>query len=249
MTLHSRQILDLYRNLATSDLTVVDVETTGSKPEQNWVIEISVLQGCPQAGIAHHQTQLIKPPIPIPKDIQRFTGITPELVADAPPPAQAWPEFLPLLKTGIFTAHNVGFDYGFIQSECEKLSIPFSRPETAQFCTVRLSRILLAHLKSRRLPDLVRHFDFAVETSHRAAADTLACWYLTLELINILAQTPDEPILEKLGQDWLTLEEAADLLGCDLSTAYSELMHPSVINKCTRRGEILFQRHSVEQLC
>ncbi len=249
MTLHSRQILDLYRNLATLDLTVVDVETTGSKPQQNWVIEISVLQGCPQAGISQHITQLIQPPIPIPKDIQRFTGITPEMVIDAPPPDQVWPKFLPLLETGIFTAHNVGFDYGFIQGEYEKLDIPFSRPELAQFCTVRLSRILLAHLRSRRLPDLVRHFDFAVETSHRAEADTLACWYLTLELINLLEQTPDEPILEKLGQDWLTLEDAAELLGCDLTTAYNELMHPSVINKCTRRGEILFQRHSVEQLC
>lgn len=249
MTLHSRQILDFYRQLATQDLTVVDVETTGSQPDHNWVIEISVLHGCPQAGIAKHTTQLINPPIPIPKDIQRFTGITPDMVIDSPDPTQVWPEFLPLLDTGIFTAHNLEFDYGFIQSEYEKLNIPFSRPETAQFCTVKLSRILLAHLKSRRLPDLVRHFDFAVDTSHRAEADTLACWYLTLELINILEQTPDQPILEKLGQEWLTLEDAATLMDCDLTTAYTELMHPSVINKCTRRGEVLFRRHSVEQLC
>ncbi|MDS3861440.1 3'-5' exonuclease [Thermosynechococcaceae cyanobacterium BACA0444] len=247
--LHSQDILALYRHLGTSDLTVVDVETTGSKPDHNWVIEISVLQGCPRAGITKHRTQLIKPPIPIPQDIQRFTGITPEMVIDAPDPTQVWPEFFPLLDTGIFTAHNLEFDYGFIQSEYKKLNIPFSRPLDAQFCTVKLSRILLAHLKSRRLPDLVRHFDFPVDTSHRAEADTLACWYLTLELVNRLEQTPDGPILEKLGQEWLTLEDATQLLGTDVTTALRELMHPRIVNKCTRRGEILFQRHSVERIC
>ena len=170
----STDLLAHYRYVSEHPLTVIDLETTGSKVARDRVIEISLLQADLDSGLQHQQTDFIDPGIPIPTRIVKFTGITNAAIAGSPSPADIWPRYLPLLSQGILTAHHIQFDYGFVRAELERCGHTYVCPPQRQCCTVQLSRLLLSHLPSRRLPALVRHFKFPVETSHRAEADTLA---------------------------------------------------------------------------
>jgi DNA polymerase III subunit epsilon len=245
----STDLLAYYRNLSCQTLTVVDLETTGAKPPLSRVIEISVLQASLAHGILQHQTSLINPQVIIPEKITQFTGISQAMVDAAPSDEAVWPIFLPLLKTGVLTAHNIAFDYPFLKSELSRLSIPFDRPQPEQFCTLQLSRILLSDLPSRSLPNLVQHFGFPVGTSHRAEADTLACWLLAERLLSEIAHEADEVLLSRFHKDWVPLSQAAELLGCSLADTHQLLECAGAeFRKSRRSGTLMYRRGAIEQL-
>ncbi|MEM6424354.1 MAG: 3'-5' exonuclease [Cyanobacteria bacterium P01_C01_bin.73] len=245
----STELLAYYRQLSQSSLTVIDVETTGSLAHNARVIEISVLQGSLAEGIMHQQATLINPGIKIPRQITRLTGITEDMVSPAPSPAQTWAEYLPLLKTGVLTAHNLEFDYGFVKAEYQRQGDFFSRPSRYRFCTVMLSRLLLADLPSRSLPNLVEHFGFPVGTSHRAEADTLACWYLAELLLKRIQDEPDETLLKQFGRQWIRLKDAAAMLRCPKKAAFDLLKARDIDVKLSRRRQTpLYRRQDVETI-
>ena len=208
----STELLAYYRQLCGLQFTVVDVETTGHRPPLSRVIEISILHATLADGILHQETHLINPQVRVPAGITRFTGITQEMVDTAPDSAAIWQDCLPLLSQGVLTAHNLSFDYGFIKSEFNFVGVPFYRAEEEQLCTVKLSRLMLAELPSRSLPDLVDHFGFNVGRSHRAEADTQACWMLLQHLLTDIQSVSDEVLLHKFGRQWISLKTAADIL-------------------------------------
>jgi DNA polymerase III subunit epsilon len=244
----STELLIYYRDLGPQLLTIVDVETTGYKPENSRVIEISVLQATLATGIQHQETHLINPGVIIPEQITRITGISQAMIAPAETPDAVWPQYLPLLNTGIFTAHNLSFDYGFIAAELRHLGLEFSRPKDMQLCTVILSRLMLPELPSRSLPDLVQHFGFAVGRSHRAAADTQACWLLAQHLLTEIQTTPDAELLSRFAQQWLPLSDAAAILQCNGKQARSRLARTGVTPRVVGRyNTAMYRRGDVER--
>ncbi len=249
MPILSTDLLAYYRSLTARSLTVVDLETTGHKPPRSRAIEVSVLHASLEDGILHQQTSLINPQVEVPSMITKFTGISQEMVDMAPLSAEVWEQFLPLLSEGVITAHNITFDYPFIQGEYQRLGIPYDRPESEQLCTVKLSRIMLSELPSRKLPDLVQHFQFPVGESHRAEADTIACWLLAERLLKEIHNEDDETVLARFGEQLLPLSEASKFLGCSQKAASFRLMaagfEPYV---SPRSGAYLFRRHEIEQL-
>jgi DNA polymerase-3 subunit epsilon len=103
----SSQLLQWYRHLSHQCFTVVDVETSGIYPEQNRVIELSVLQATLADGIRQQRTTLLNPEIRLSRRISEITGIQQEMVARSPLAAEVFPQFAPLLSTGVLTAHNL----------------------------------------------------------------------------------------------------------------------------------------------
>jgi DNA polymerase III subunit epsilon len=194
----SAKLLAHYCQLSQLPLTVVDVETTGGTACNSRIIEISVLQASLKDGILFQKTDLINPGVPIPAMITRITGITSKMVASAPSAAEVLPQYWPFLSSHVLTAHNLAFDYGFIKAEYRRLGQFFDRPISQQLCTVKLARLMLADLPSRRLSDLVQHFGFSVGQSHRAEADTMACWLLAQRLLSDLSEA-DETLVKRLG--------------------------------------------------
>ncbi len=244
----STDLLDHYRWLSQQDLTVIDVETTGSRPPQHRVIEISVLHANLQDGILDQQTYLIQPGVAIPERIVQFTGITPAMLSDAASPEQIWPTLLPLLSNGILTAHNIQFDYGFLQAEYDRLQLPYERDETDRFCTVRFARLMLADLPSRSLPDLVQHFQFAIAQSHRAAADTLACWYLAQHLLTRIQQEDEQSLLQCIGQEWLPIQMVVPLFGYSRRQTKAMLEAAGISTRSSRRRKApMYRRQDIEQ--
>jgi len=246
----SPQLLQHYRHLSQQPLTIVDVETTGGLAFKHRLTELSVLHASLAEGVQQQRSTLLNPEALIPAKIVRITGITPEMVETAPTAADALPDFLPMLQTGVLTAHNLEFDYGFLQAEYQRLGIEFMRPETMQLCTVELSRLMLPDLPSRSLPKLVQHFQFPIDTSHRAAADTLACWLLAERLLTEICQEDDAVLLARFARQVMPLKYAAQLLGQRQKKAAKLLMSLGIEGKVVARGRsstLLYRRGDVER--
>ena len=244
----SKELLAYYRQVSQSPLTVVDIETTGALGHNARVIEISMIKASLADGLQDQQTYMINPKVKIPEFITKITGITPEMVYPSPPPEEIWPECLPILETDTFTAHNIDFDYSFVRTEYKRLGIRFYRPPLQKFCTVLLSRLLLADLPSRSLPKLVQHFNFDVGESHRAGADTKACWLLAKLLLTQIQQEDDDVLLKRFGEQWIRLQDAAKILNCRKEDAQIRLDAAKVESRLSHKRKLpMYRRWGVEQ--
>lgn len=244
----STDLLDTYRRFSRDLLTVVDVETTGRPEPHQRVIEVSVVQASLAEGIRSQVTHLINPLLQIPVGIVAFTGISQAMVETAPLAEQVWPQVLPLLRTGVLTAHNLSFDYRFLQQEYRHLGIEFERPLQQQLCTVELARLLLPELPSRSLPALVQHFGFPVDRSHRAEADTLACWWLAERLLTQIQQEEEEVLLARFGRQWISAKQAAQILNLSQKRTRALLEEARITARSSRTGMYLYRRDDVEQI-
>lgn len=247
----STDLLKHYRQISQGVLTVVDVETTGIYANRSRIIELSVLHATLSDGILDQQTTLVNPGVAVPADITRFTGISQAMVEAAPPTEEVLPAYLGELQRGTLTAHNLEFDYSFLQAEYLRLDTAFDRPEDEQLCTVQLARLMLPDLRSRSLPHLVKHFEFPVGTSHRAAADTQACWMLAKRLLTEILNETDEVLLQRFAQQWVPLKYAARLMACQPAAARSRLEAAGASGRIVGKGQSktwMFQRGDVERV-
>ncbi|HCS66363.1 MAG TPA: hypothetical protein DIW64_21105 [Cellvibrio sp.] len=150
---------------------IVDIETTGGNVTYDRITEIGIVE-VTEDGVTEWST-LINPRIPIPKGIQQITGITNEMVADAPYFEQVAKEILLRLQGKLFIAHNVRFDYGFIRNEYARLAYPF---KAKLLCTVRLSRFLYADRDGHSLEKIIARHQIFVTHRHRALDDAKATY-------------------------------------------------------------------------
>ncbi|MBV6438884.1 MAG: DNA polymerase III subunit epsilon [Haliscomenobacteraceae bacterium CHB4] len=149
---------------------IIDVETTGGVARFERITEIAIVLHDGQAVVDTFST-LINPEQSIPWQITMITGITDEMVAQAPKFYEVAKKVVEMTEGAVFVAHNVSFDYSFVREEFARLGYPFSRQ---QLCTVRLARKVFPGLPSYSLSNLKKHFGIEAERSHRALDDTLA---------------------------------------------------------------------------
>jgi len=140
---------------------------------------VAVLRFNGEQIVETYQT-LINPQQPIPLWITQLTGIDDRMVEEAPSFAEVAEPLKNILSRGIFTAHNAGFDYGFVSEEFRRLGVPFERPTC---CTLRLARHLCPELPSRSLGVLCESFLIDIWDRHRAFGDAEATVYVLKELI------------------------------------------------------------------
>lgn len=172
------------RSLRDEDWVVVDVETTGGSARHGHrVTEVAAV--CVSGGeISHTYSTLVNPQRRIPSMITALTGITNEMVQDAPPFCDVVDDLNGVLQGRVFVAHNAAFDWGFLCSEMERTV--GSRLDGRQLCTVRLARRLLPELPSRSLDSLAHYFNLEIESRHRALDDAVATAQLLLHLLERL---------------------------------------------------------------
>lgn len=154
---------------------IVDIETTGGSPGTDRVTEIAIVLHDGEKIIDRFES-LINPERSIPYGITQITGITNEMVADAPRFYEVAKKVVEMTQGAVFVAHNVSFDYNFIRYEFQQLGYVFRR---RKLCTVRLSRKVFPGLRSYSLGNLIKHFNIKVTDRHRAMADVMA----TIELM------------------------------------------------------------------
>lgn len=161
---------------------VVDVETSGSKPLFHQIIEIGIVK-LQHGEITDQFHSFLNPGHPIPPDITMITGITDRDVADAPTFDQIAEKILPILNSGVFVAHNVQFDYGFVQ---KSLYVAGHRWFAPKLCTVQLSRKVLPHLPRHNLDALAQYFHIEIPHRHRALDDARATGIALRQMCQIM---------------------------------------------------------------
>jgi DNA polymerase-3 subunit epsilon len=150
-----------------SPVAFVDVETTGGHAGWHRVTDVAIV-AMRGGDVEWEWHSLVNPGAPIPPSIQVLTGITHEMVADAPRFEDLAGEILRRLEGRTFVAHNVRFDYGFIRTELRRAGHNFSAP---QVCTVRLSRHLYPDGGRHNLDSVMARHGITSATRHRALPD------------------------------------------------------------------------------
>ncbi|HET7772254.1 MAG TPA: exonuclease domain-containing protein [Burkholderiaceae bacterium] len=156
----------------------LDLETTGMSPERERITEIGLV--VVEGGEVRERWQtLVNPGKSIPPDISWFTGITNEMVRDAPEFEQVADALWARLQGALLVAHNARFDYGFLKAEFARLGRTYI---TKPLCTVKLSRTLDPEQRSHSLDALIERWGLGREARHRAMGDAERLWVFAQKL-------------------------------------------------------------------
>jgi DNA polymerase-3 subunit epsilon len=170
--------------LSSLSFAIVDVETTGSRPDGgDRITEIAVVT-VRDGQVADVFETLVNPERSIPPFITRLTNISWEMVRDKAPFRDVCDDVLRALDGHVFVAHNASFDWRFVSAEVERST--GCELIGRRLCTVRLARRLLPQLRSRSLDWVARHYgvEIPVGMRHRAAGDALATAHCLLRLLD-----------------------------------------------------------------
>lgn len=187
--------------LADQIYAVVDIEATGgSVGSDERIIQIAVVL-IKNNQVINHFNSLVNPGKKIPENIQKLTAITNKEVEKAPYFEEIAPVILRLLEKTIFVAHNVGFDYRFLNEQLilhgfEELSIP-------AIDTVELTQILYPTFDSFKLEEIAANLDYDLADAHDALADAQATVHIFKRLFQRAISLP-----------LITLEKLAELAEC-----------------------------------
>ncbi|MDF2446554.1 MAG: ethanolamine utilization protein [Moraxellaceae bacterium] len=151
---------------------IVDLETTGGRASSDRITEVGLIE-IEADGTVSEWSTLVNPGCAIPPHIQWLTGISNEMVADAPSFADIASTLHERLSGRLFIAHNARFDYGFLRNEFGRSGLRYS---TRPLCTVRLSRALYPEAARHNLDSLVERHGISMESRHRALADARAVY-------------------------------------------------------------------------
>lgn len=161
---------------------IVDIETCGARFDfkRGRIIDICILVHDGLQVIDKFST-LINPECHIGSFYTKLSGITNEMVQDAPRFYEVARDILQFTEGKIFVAHNAAFDYHFIKDEFASLGYKFKRDT---LCTVKLSRKLLPGKASYSLGNLCESVGIQIFDRHRAEGDAVA----TAKLLDLLLQ-------------------------------------------------------------
>lgn len=167
---------------------IVDIETCGAKfaYQKGRIIDICILVHDGISVVDKFST-LINPECHIGSFYTNLSGISNDMVKDAPTFHQVAKDILHFTEGKIFVAHNSAFDYNFIKDEFSSLGFNFKR-ET--LCTVRLSRKLMPGKKSYSLGNLCESLGITIFDRHRAEGDAVATAKLLDLLLLLKTQNP-----------------------------------------------------------
>ncbi|WP_373738979.1 PolC-type DNA polymerase III [Jeotgalibaca porci] len=170
------------RELAEDTYVVFDVETTGLSAVYDKIIELAAVKMY-KGNVIDTFEAFINPGVPLSQLIINLTGITDNMLKDAPSEAAVIPKFKEFCEDAILVAHNASFDMGFINKAYEHVGLPEAHNPVID--TLVLSRFLHPQLKSHRLNTLAKRYNVSLEQHHRAVFDAETtghlCWIFLKE--------------------------------------------------------------------
>ena len=146
---------------------LLDLETTGSTPLSDRITEIALIRFDAGVEVARWQT-LVNPETTIPFYIRQLTGISNEMVEDAPTFRQVAAQLLDYLDGSVLCAHNARFDHGFLKNAFRSLDMDL---RLRVLCTVKLSRKLYPEHRSHSLDSIISRHGLTCRARHRAMGD------------------------------------------------------------------------------
>lgn len=210
--------------------SVVDIETTGGKSSTNRITEIAIVK-TDGKQIIEQFSSLVNPTRSIDKFVAKLTGITDEMVADAPLFEDLIEKINQLTKDTIFVAHNVGFDYSILKKEYRRVGKVF-RKNT--LCTVKLSRKTLKNQNSYSLGSLAENLGITIKNRHRALGDAEATAHL---LHHIIQQESEDVVLNETAYQTQQIEFKGEITNDIIEELPEE---PGTFRFLNREGKILY---------
>lgn len=153
----------------------VDIETNGGNGDRGRITEIAVIR-VEDGQVVNEFTSLVNPGTQIPYWITTLTGISNDMVADAPYFDEIASELDRIMSGALFVAHNVRFDFSFVKRQMEACGYSF-KPKL--FCTVRMSRFMYPEHKGHSLEKIINRHGIKVSSRHRAYDDAKATFDFT----------------------------------------------------------------------
>ena len=207
---------------------IVDIETTGGYAANHRITEVAVfLHDGMQITDTYHT--LINPGRAIPYYITGLTGISTEMVLDAPTFEDIAEDLYNLLEGKIFVAHNAQFDYSFLKREFELAGVTW---QAKKLCTVRLSRKIIPGLRSYNLGSLAESLGIEIENRHRASGDAHA----TVKIFDLLLRRDRDNHIAKA----LKRNSGETILPPNLAREEFDRL---LFFECARPGDLCWQSH------
>ncbi len=150
------------------EFVVFDYETTGFSPINERITEIGAVL-IKNGEIVDTFSSLVNPHKSIPQRVVEVTGITDEMVKDAPDEQEIFPKFLEFCGNRLMVAHNAPFDISFTKAAADRLSLSFHNP---YFDTVPMARALLPDIKNHKLDTVAEALGLGDFNHHRAVDDS-----------------------------------------------------------------------------
>lgn len=178
----------------------LDIETTGLDPKNDHVIEVAIVI-FDNEKIIREWSSLVKPPVAVPEFVERLTGITDEMLKDAPILSDIADEIKEIVTDFPIMGHFIFFDVNFLGEKGVRL------PNT-QLDTCQLAQVLMPNEASYSLEVLAEKFGISHENAHRALDDVKAnidfFWRMSSHLaaLNAEEKSAIRPILEKSKWPW-----------------------------------------------
>jgi DNA polymerase III epsilon subunit family exonuclease len=166
------------------DFVVVDIEATGAKMPPNRIMELGAYR-IRRRKIVDSFLTLVNPEISIPRFVMALTGISNEMVKQAPLFAEVAPRWLEFVQDAVLIAHNALFDTSFLNHEIARV-YPGNRMMNPHLCTVLLSRRTVPGLVNYRLDTVADHFSIPIFERHRAGSDALATAEVFIRILDRL---------------------------------------------------------------
>lgn len=195
---------------AKNTFVVLDLETTGqSVAKGGRIIQIG-MTFIRQRKIVDHFESFVNPGQLIDRQIQQLTHISQKDVQHAPYFDEIAPMLQSLLSDAVIIAHNINFDYPYLNDEFERTGFPAL--QTSAIDTVQLAQILLPTAPGYRLLDLTTYLDINLVNAHRANADAHATALLFLEMWRRAEQLPSVVLQQLQTGEWPLLRQTQQFL-------------------------------------
>ncbi|MBI0578492.1 PolC-type DNA polymerase III [Neobacillus cucumis] len=171
---------DAHRLLAEDTYVVFDVETTGLSAVYDTIIELAAVK-IHDGEIIDRFESFANPHHRLSATTINLTGITDDMVENAPEVAEVIRNFHDWVGDAVLVAHNASFDMGFLNVGYK--NIGQEKAKNPVIDTLELGRFLYPELKNHRLNTLAKKFDIELTQHHRAIYDAEATGYLLLKML------------------------------------------------------------------
>ncbi len=160
--------------------TAIDIETTGLGPEKAKIIEIGAVKYENGEQKEVFSTLINPQTAGIPERITELTGITDEMVKDAPQEAEAIRSLLRFLEgETVLLGHNIPFDFSFLKVAAARLGEPFTYQGLD---TLVMARLCHPEIPSKTLTAMCEQYGITNERAHRAFEDACAAAQLYVRM-------------------------------------------------------------------
>ena len=174
-----------HRKLEDDTYVVFDVETTGLSAVYNTIIELAAVK-IKNGEVIDTFERFANPHTPISALITNLTGITDDMVKDAPDVAEVVKDYYDWIGDSILVAHNASFDMGFLYEAYKKAGLPSITYPVID--TLELARFLHPEMGNHRLNTLAKKYNIELTQHHRAIYDAEATGHLFLKLLTAAAE-------------------------------------------------------------